>query len=101
MGGAFSIPAYAMKGLYQEMLKDKGVNVQNYIIAARISQGYDEATTISTDERADIVSRWKCIRLNVKKKKNPGEEKMEALHTLMQQRRKKRQEKWAKINSHF
>lgn len=101
MGGAFSIPAYAMKGLYQEMLKDKGANVQNYIIAARISQGYDEASVASAEERADILSRWKCIRLNVKKKKNPGEEQMEALHTLMKQKRKKRNEKWARINSHF
>lgn len=101
MGGAFSVPAYAMKGLYQEMLKDKGATVQNYIIAARISQGYDEASTVSAQERADIISRWKCIRLNVKKKKNPGEEKIEALHTLMQERRKKKSERWAKVNSHF
>lgn len=101
MGGAFSIPAYAMKGLYQEGLKNKGANVQNYIIAARISQGYDEASAISQSEREDIVSRWKCIKLNVKKKKNVGEDQIEALHTLMKERRAKRQEKWARVNSHF
>jgi len=90
MGGAFSVPAYAMKGLYQEMQKEKGNAVQNYVIAARISQGYEEASTIASDERADIISRWKCIRLNVKKKKAPGEETMESLHTIMAERRKKK-----------
>ncbi|KAF2182548.1 glycosyltransferase family 1 protein [Zopfia rhizophila CBS 207.26] len=103
MGGVFAFPGYAMKGLYQEALKDKGANVQNYIIAARISQGYDEANNVSASERADILTRWKCIRLNVKKKKNPGEEQFEALHTLMKDRRKKRQQRWDKIKngSHF
>lgn len=61
MGGVFSFPGYAMKGLYQEALKNKGANVQNYIIAARISQGYDEASAVSANERADIVSRWYVI----------------------------------------
>ncbi|KAF2268199.1 UDP-Glycosyltransferase/glycogen phosphorylase [Lojkania enalia] len=103
MGGAFAIPGYAMKGLYQEAMKGKGANVQNYIIAARISQGYDEASTLSVSERADIVSRWKCIRLNVKKKKNPGEEQIESLHSYMKERRKRKEERWNKIknNSHF
>jgi hypothetical protein len=90
MGGAFSVPAYAMKGLYQQMQKEKGNAVQNYVIAARISQGYEEATTISAMERADIIKRFKCIRLNVKKKKVPGEEAMESLHTIMADRRKKK-----------
>jgi hypothetical protein len=90
MGGAFSVPAYAMKGLYQEMQKEKGNAVQNYVIAARISQGYEEATVMSADERADIIKRFKCIRLNVKKKKVPGEECMESLHTIMAERRKKK-----------
>ena len=90
MGGVFSIPGYAMKGLYQEMQKEKGNAVQNYVIAARISQGYEDASTISAEERADIISRWKCIRLNVKKKKAPGEECMESLHTIMAERRKKK-----------
>jgi hypothetical protein len=96
MGGAFSVPAYAMKGLYQEMQKEKGNAVTNYIIAARVSQGYEEASTISPDERADIVSRWKCIRLNVKKKKNPGEESYEALHNIMSERRKKKRARFGR-----
>ncbi|ORX93206.1 hypothetical protein BCR34DRAFT_594746 [Clohesyomyces aquaticus] len=99
MGGVFAFPGYAMKGLYQEALKEKGAAVQNYIIAARISQGYDEAMNISASERADILTRWRCIRLNVKKKKNPGEEQIEALHTLMKERRQKRQDRWNKFKT--
>ncbi|KAF1954665.1 UDP-Glycosyltransferase/glycogen phosphorylase [Byssothecium circinans] len=101
MAGAWSVPAYAMKGLYQEMMKEKGANAQNYIIAARISQGYDEASTISAAERADIISRWKCIKLNVKKKKNPGEEQLESLHNFMEQRRNKRKERPEKPQGRF
>jgi hypothetical protein len=99
--GFFGVPAYMMKGLYAEAMKSKGANLQNYIIAARISQGYDETSAISATERADIINRWKCIRLNIKKKKNIGEDQVEALHTLMNERRKKRHERWAKINTHF
>ncbi|KAF2661950.1 glycosyltransferase family 1 protein [Lophiostoma macrostomum CBS 122681] len=101
MGGVFALPGYAMKGLYQEALKNKGANVQNYIIAARISQGYDEASGISQSQREGILSQWKCIRKNVKKKKNVGEEQIDALHTLMKERKAKRNEKWGKVNSHF
>jgi hypothetical protein len=99
--GFFGVPAYMMKGLYAEAMKSKGANLQNYIIAARISQGYDETSAISDTERADIINRWKCIRLNIKKKKNIGEDQVEALHTLMNERRQKRHERWAKINTHF
>ncbi|KAL1612760.1 hypothetical protein SLS60_000989 [Paraconiothyrium brasiliense] len=98
MGGAFSVPAYAMKGLYQEMLKNQGSGVQNYVIAARISQGYDEASVLSTAEKQDIVNRWRCIKTNVKKKKNPGEEQFQALHSYMSERREKKDKnrRWAK-----
>lgn len=93
MGGVWSIPAYAMKGLYQEMLKNKGSGVQNYIIAARISQGYEEASVLSPAEKADIVSSWKCIETNVTKKKNPGGDQLQALHTYMSEKRERKANK--------
>lgn len=93
MGGAWSVPAYAMKGLYQEMLKNQGSGVQNYVIAARISQGYDEASILSAAEKADIVNTWRSIKTNVKKKKNPGEEQLQALHSYMSERREKKEKK--------
>ncbi|KAF9731200.1 hypothetical protein PMIN04_001639 [Paraphaeosphaeria minitans] len=93
MGGAWSVPAYVMKGLYQEMLKNQGSGVQNYIIAARISQGYDEASALSPADKADIVSQWRCIKTNVKKKKNPGGDQLQALHSYMSEKRGKKDRK--------
>jgi hypothetical protein len=90
-----------MKGIYQEMVKSKGKTVQNYIIAARIAQGYDEANGLSTKERDAIVSQWKYIKVGMKKKKNLGEEQMDSLHSLVQDKRKRREDRWARVNSHF
>ncbi|KAH4809584.1 hypothetical protein HBH61_110370 [Parastagonospora nodorum] len=101
MGGAWAVPGYAMKGIYQEMIKGKGKAVQNYIIAARIAQGYDEANGLSTRERDAIVSQWKYVKVGIKKKKNVGEDQMDSLHSLVQDKRKRRQERWARVDSHF
>ncbi|KAL1648560.1 hypothetical protein SLS61_006884 [Didymella pomorum] len=101
MGGAWAVPGYAMKGLYQEMIKSKGTGVQNYIIAARISQGYDESIEVTPQERADIVSKWKIVKVNMKKKKNPGGDTMDSLHTLVADKRKRKEDRWNRVNSHF
>lgn len=101
MGGAWSVPGYAMKGLYQEMVKSKGKSVQNYIIAARIAQGYDEATSLSQHEIDDIVSRWKYVKVGIKKKRTPGAEQMDSLHSLVEEKRKRKNERWERVNSHF
>jgi hypothetical protein len=101
MGGAWAVPGYAMKGIYQEMVKSKGKTVQNYIIAARIAQGYDEANGLTAREREDIVSRWKYVKVGIKKKKNLGEDQMDSLHSLVQDKRKRRQDRWERVNSHF
>ncbi|KAJ4375664.1 hypothetical protein N0V86_007197 [Didymella sp. IMI 355093] len=101
MGGAWAVPGYAMKGLYQEMIKSKGSGVQNYIIAARISQGYDESIEVSPQERADIVSKWKVVKVNMKKKKAPGGDTMDSLHTLVADKRKRKEDRWNRVNSQF
>ena len=101
MGGAWAVPGYAMKGLYQEMIKNKGSGVQNYIIAARIAQGYEESNTVSAQERADIVSKWQIVKANMRKKKNPGGETMESLHSLVTDKRKKKEDRWNRVNSHL
>ena len=97
MGGAWSVPGYAMKGLYQEMVKNKGKNVQNYIIAARIAQGYDEASTVSQEERDVIIKRWKQMKGSIKKKRNVGAEQMDSLHSLVQQKRDRKNERTARL----
>ncbi|KAI8933606.1 hypothetical protein NX059_009334 [Plenodomus lindquistii] len=101
IGGAWSVPGYAMKGLYQEMIKSKGKSVQNYIIAARIAQGYDEASTVTQRERDDIVARWKYVKMGIKKKRNPGAEQIESLHSLVEEKRKRKMDRWNRINSAF
>ncbi|KAJ4991010.1 glycosyltransferase family 28 domain-containing protein [Stagonosporopsis vannaccii] len=100
MGGAWAIPGYAMKGLYQEMIKSKGSGVQNYIIAARISQGYDESIAVSAQERAAIVSKWKIVKVNMKKKKNHGDT-MDSLHSLVADKRKRKEDRQNRVNSHL
>ncbi|KAF1923701.1 glycosyltransferase family 1 protein [Didymella exigua CBS 183.55] len=102
MGGAWAVPGYAMKGLYQEMIKSKGSGVQNYIIAARMSQGYDESIEVSPRERADIVSRWKIVKVNMKKKKkNPGGDTMDSLQSLVADKRKRKEHRWNRVDSQF
>ncbi|KAH6643103.1 hypothetical protein C7974DRAFT_117153 [Boeremia exigua] len=98
MGGAWAVPGYAMKGLYQEMIKSKGSGVQNYIIAARISQGYDESVTVSAQERADIISKWKIVKVHMKKKKNAGD-KMDSLHSLVADKRKRKDDRRNRVDA--
>ena len=99
LAGVWAVPGYTFKGIYHELQKEKGANVQNYIIAARMAQGYDDLQYCTPSERADIISRWRCVKVNVKRKKNPGEEQLEALHTLLKEHRERRQAKWAKIKT--
>jgi hypothetical protein len=101
MGGAFAVPGYAMKGIYQEMIKNKGKTVQNYIVAARIAQGYNETNDLSARERADIISKWNVIKVGIKKKKNIGADQMDSLHLLVQEKRQRRQDRWARVNFPF
>ncbi|GAB7364733.1 hypothetical protein MBLNU230_g5532t1 [Neophaeotheca triangularis] len=69
----FGLPAYHMKGVYKELQSVFGSSVNNYIIAARTAQGYDDWQRSSSDEREDIISRWKELNKDMKKKKNPDE----------------------------
>ncbi|KAK3111002.1 hypothetical protein LTR53_014143, partial [Teratosphaeriaceae sp. CCFEE 6253] len=82
----FGIPGYTMKGVYKEMQKRFGSSVQNYIIAARTAQGYDERQASTAEERAEIVGRWQELQRDLKKKRNPDEIVKEILE---EQRRKK------------
>ncbi|CAD0101164.1 unnamed protein product [Aureobasidium mustum] len=65
----FGIPAYTMKGVYKELQQLSGSSVQNYIIAARTAQGYDEWHRSSAQERQKIIRRWKVVESEVKKKR--------------------------------
>ncbi|MCJ1377145.1 hypothetical protein MMC17_000237, partial [Xylographa soralifera] len=67
----FGIPGYIMKGVHKEVQKLFGSNVQNYIIASRAAQGYEEWLQSSDAEKQDVIVRWKLIQKYLKKKRNP------------------------------
>ena len=69
----FGIPGYIMKGIHKEVQKLFGSNVQNYIIASRAAQGYEEWLQSSDAEKEDVIVRWKLIQKYLKKKRNPDE----------------------------
>ncbi|KFZ02573.1 hypothetical protein V500_00118 [Pseudogymnoascus sp. VKM F-4518 (FW-2643)] len=69
----FGIPGNIMKGVHKEVQKLSGNNVQNYIIASRVAQGYEEWLQSSDAEKQDFIVCWKLIQKYLKKKRNPDE----------------------------
>ncbi|EME46412.1 glycosyltransferase family 1 protein [Dothistroma septosporum NZE10] len=69
----FAIPGYTMKGIYKEVQKQFGSSVQNYIIAARTAQGFDEYERATIEEKRDVIMRWQVLQRDLKKKRNPDE----------------------------
>ena len=88
--GFWAIPGYTMKGVYREIANRQGSSVQNYIIAARTAQGFDEWNSATVEERNDICQRWKHMQKDIKKKKNPDEIVRDVLE---EQRRKFEEQK--------
>lgn len=56
-------------GIYKELQKHLGSSVQNYIVAARTAQGYDEWHSSSHEERLDVVRRWQSMQVEIEKEK--------------------------------
>jgi UDP:flavonoid glycosyltransferase YjiC (YdhE family) len=67
------ILGHTMKGVHKEVQKLFGSNVQNYIVASRVAQGYEEWLQSSDAEKQDVIVRWKLIQKYLKKKHNPDE----------------------------
>lgn len=63
------MPGYTFKGIYKELQKHLGSSVQNYIVAARTAQGYEDWHNSSRDERLDVVSRWQAIQVEIEKER--------------------------------
>jgi len=59
----FSVPGYAFNGVYKEIRRLFGSSVQNYIIAARTAQGYEELASSASAHRQDVISRWKDLQV--------------------------------------
>ena len=66
----FGLPAYTFKGIYKELQKHHGSTVQNYIIAARTAQGFDEWNSSSQAERVDVIRQWQAIQLELAQEKH-------------------------------
>lgn len=77
----FGIPSYIMKGVHKEVQKLYGSNVQNYIIASRAAQGYEEWLQSSDAEKQDVIVRWKLIQKHLKKKRKTDETVRDILET--------------------
>ena len=65
----WGLPGYTFKGIYKELQKHLGSSVQNYIVAARTAQGYDEWHNAPQKERLEVVSRWQSIQVEIEKEK--------------------------------
>ena len=78
--GVWGIPGYTAKGVYREVAKHFGKSVQNYIIAARTAQGYEEWKNSTPELRADVVAAWNSSKLEPRKGgKKYGEEKKQEI----------------------
>lgn len=65
--GIWGLPGYTAKGAYAEIVKHFGSSVQNYIIAARTAQGYEDWKNSSPDVRIHIVEGWKSSKLELRR----------------------------------
>ncbi|EED18718.1 glucosyl/glucuronosyl transferase, putative [Talaromyces stipitatus ATCC 10500] len=69
----FGILGHTMKGVHKEVQRLFGSNVQNYIVASRVAQGYEEWLQSSDAEKQDVIVRWKLIQKYLKIKGTPDE----------------------------
>lgn len=69
MTAVLALPAYTMNGIYKELQKQFGSNVQNYVVAARTAQGYAELAASTQEQRLDVVKRWQATQLELHKEK--------------------------------
>lgn len=65
----WGLPGYTLKGIYKELQKLFGSSIENYIIASRTAQGYEDLQNCTQTERADIISRWQLLQEEIRKAK--------------------------------
>lgn len=85
------LPAYTSKGIYMELQKAFGPNVDNYIIASRTAQGLEDVANSSPEEQAAVIKHYKEMQPYIRRKKNVGEKQLEQLrnkhHDLLEHRK--------------
>lgn len=79
------ILGHTMKGVHKEVQKLFGSNVQNYIVASRTGQGYEEWLQSSDAEKQDVIIRWRLIQKYLKKNRAPDEMMRDVLEAQRKQ----------------
>ena len=65
----WALPGYTFQGIYKEIKKSSGASLQNYIIAARTAQGFEDWGNSNIEERQDIIKRWEAIQEEIERQK--------------------------------
>ena len=65
------------------MQKHLGSSVENYIIAARTAQGYDDWKISTQSQRLDVVGRWHVAQVDLGKKKMSQQSPSHSPHGLV------------------
>ncbi|KAI5461862.1 hypothetical protein BGZ63DRAFT_356157 [Mariannaea sp. PMI_226] len=73
LAALFGILGHTMKGIHKEVQKLFSNNVQSYIAASRVAQGYEEWLQSSDTEKQDVIARWELIQKYLKQKRSPDE----------------------------
>ena len=69
MTAIWGLPGYTFKGIYKEIQNHLGSSTQNYIVAARTAQGYDDWHNSTKEERLEVVKAWQGIQVDLAKEK--------------------------------
>jgi UDP:flavonoid glycosyltransferase YjiC (YdhE family) len=81
--GIWGLPGYTFKGIYAEIQKHFGHSVQNYVIAARTAQGYEEWKESTPEQRVRIINAWKDAQVELRKAgRKYGREREEEIREL-------------------
>lgn len=97
----WGLPAYTSKGIYMELFKRYGANVDNYILASRTAQGLEDVAHSSPEERAAVVKHYKELRPYIRRKKNIGEDQIGLLREKTQDLRQHRKSMSIALGSKF
>ncbi|ODH17073.1 hypothetical protein ACO22_06297 [Paracoccidioides brasiliensis] len=62
--GFFAVTGYTMSGVYKEIQKRLGTSVENYIIASRSIEGYEEWRRSTKVERETVIQSWYSLSNN-------------------------------------
>ena len=99
---ALALPAYALQGLYKEYQKHFGIGVNNYIVAARTAQGWDEWKTAPLEQKKEVVHLYLALLKETmarKSKKRGGDTDRveEAVGNFIEKRKQARRERFARV----